>query len=410
MSKPKIRFKGFEDEWSSCKLSDISEPVIDKNINNNVSEVFTNSATLGVISQRDYFNHDIAKQENLSAYTIVSSDDFVYNPRISVSAPVGPIGRNRLGRKGVMSPLYTIFRPYDINKSFLEYFFKTTYWHDFMRFNGNSGARFDRFSIAIKDFYKMSIPSPTHEEQMVIAKFFDGFNNYISILQDKLTSLKSLKICYLNRLFPIGGGDEPPIRLAGFSGEWIERKLGDFTTRVVRKNTNLESQRVLTISALHGLVDQETYFNNRIASNNIQNYYLLRRGEFAYNKSTSQNYPFGAIKRLDAYDNGVLSTLYIAFAINDPQIESDYLAAYFETDCWHDEIRKRAAEGARNHGLLNISAEDFFDIKILLPKDRDEQLAIGKYFTELSKHILLHEEELEKLKALKESCLQGMFV
>lgn len=410
MSKPKIRFKGFEDEWSSCKLSDISEPVIDKNINNNVSEVFTNSATLGVISQRDYFNHDIAKQENLSAYTIVSSDDFVYNPRISVSAPVGPIGRNRLGRKGVMSPLYTIFRPYDINKSFLEYFFKTTYWHDFMRFNGNSGARFDRFSIAIKDFYKMSIPSPTHEEQMVIAKFFDGFNNYISILQDKLTSLKSLKICYLNRLFPIGGGYEPPIRLAGFSGEWIERKLGDFTTRVVRKNTNLESQRVLTISALHGLVDQETYFNNRIASNNIQNYYLLRRGEFAYNKSTSQNYPFGAIKRLDAYDNGVLSTLYIAFAINDPQIESDYLAAYFETDCWHDEIRKRAAEGARNHGLLNISAEDFFDIKILLPKDRDEQLAIGKYFTELSKHILLHEEELEKLKALKESCLQGMFV
>lgn len=206
------------------------------------------------------------------------------------------------------------------------------------------------------------------------------------------------------------GGYEPPIRLAGFSGEWIERKLGDFTTRVVRKNTNLESQRVLTISALHGLVDQETYFNNRIASNNIQNYYLLRRGEFAYNKSTSQNYPFGAIKRLDAYDNGVLSTLYIAFAVNDPQIESDYLAAYFETDCWHDEIRKRAAEGARNHGLLNISAEDFFDIKILLPKDRNEQLAIGKYFTELSKHILLHEEELEKLKALKESCLQGMFV
>lgn len=205
MSKPKIRFKGFEDEWSSCKLSDISEPVIDKNINNNVSEVFTNSATLGVLSQRDYFNHDIAKQENLSAYTIVSNDDFVYNPRISVSAPVGPISRNRLGRKGVMSPLYTIFRTYAINKSFLEYFFKTTYWHDFMRFNGNSGARFDRFSIAIKDFYKMSIPSPTHEEQMVIAKFFDGFNNYISTLQDKLTSLKSLKICYLNRLFPIGG-------------------------------------------------------------------------------------------------------------------------------------------------------------------------------------------------------------
>lgn len=206
------------------------------------------------------------------------------------------------------------------------------------------------------------------------------------------------------------GGYEPPIRIAGFSGEWIERRLGDFTTRVVRKNTNLESQRVLTISAQYGLVDQETYFNNRIASNNIQNYYLLRRGEFAYNKSTSQNYPFGAIKRLDAYDNGVLSTLYIAFAIDDSQVESDYLAAYFETNCWHNEIRKRAAEGARNHGLLNISADDFFDIKVLLPKNKEEQLAVGKYFSKLNNHILLHEEELEKLKALKESCLQGMLV
>lgn len=206
MSKPKIRFKGFEDEWKSCKLSDISEPVIDKNTRNNISEVLTNSATLGVISQRDYFNHDIAKQENICGYTIVSNDDFVYNPRISVSAPVGPISRNRLGRKGVMSPLYTIFRTHSINKSFLEYFFKTSSWHSFMRFNGNSGARFDRFSIAIKDFYRMSIPFPDHEEQRKVAQFFDNLNDLYSALLDKITSLKSLKICYLNRLFPIGGG------------------------------------------------------------------------------------------------------------------------------------------------------------------------------------------------------------
>lgn len=206
MSKPKIRFKGFEEEWNSCKLSDISEPVIDKNTRNNISEVLTNSATLGVISQRDYFSHDIAKQENICGYTIVSNDDFVYNPRISVSAPVGPISRNRLGRKGVMSPLYTIFRTHSVNKSFLEYFFKTSSWHNFMRFNGNSGARFDRFSIAIKDFYRMSIPFPNLEEQTEIAHFFDNLNNLYSILLDKITSLKSLKICYLNRLFPIGGG------------------------------------------------------------------------------------------------------------------------------------------------------------------------------------------------------------
>lgn len=409
MNKPKIRAKGFENDWEIIDLGVIADVVNDTNSDNTISEVFTNSASLGIISQRDYFNHDIAKQDKIHGYLVVSPNDFVYNPRVSVTAPVGPISKNRLGRPGAMSPLYTIFRTHDINDVFLEHYFKTRYWHKYMRFNGNTGARFDRFAISLSNFFKMGIPVPHDMEQSVIAETFELFDKEILAAQDKINSLKSLKICHLNRLFPIGG-KTPPMRIEGFTGEWEVKKLKDFTTRIVRKNSNLESNRALTISAQHGLIEQETFFNSRIASSNLSNYYLLRNGEFAYNKSTSQGYPYGAVKRLDKYDVGVLSTLYIAFSIDEDKVDSDYLVSYFDTHMWHEEIRLRAAEGARNHGLLNISANDFFDINILIPKTKEEQKAVGQYFKDLNETIRLHEEELERLKSLKESCLQGLFV
>ena len=150
----------------------------------------------------------------------------------------------------------------------------------------------------------------------------------------------------------------------------------------------------MTISAQYGLVDQITYFNNRVASRDVSNYYLVLKGEFAYNKSTSDGYPFGAVKRLDLYEKGVLSTLYIVFAPKDEQkTNSDFLTVFFDTDRWHKGVAERAAEGARNHGLLNISAEDFFDIDISLPSDVTEQSKIGAYFKQLDRLITLHQRE-----------------
>ena len=167
----------------------------------------------------------------------------------------------------------------------------------------------------------------------------------------------------------------------------------------------------LTISAQYGLVDQITYFNNRVASHDVSNYYLVLNGEFAYNKSTSDGFPFGAVKRLDLYENGVLSTLYIVFSIKDVKVtNSDFLTVFFDTDRWHKGVSERAAEGARNHGLLNISADDFFDIDLYLPRQEAEQKQIGAYFKQLDDLITLHQRELEKLKNLKKACLEKMFV
>ena len=204
--------------------------------------------------------------------------------------------------------------------------------------------------------------------------------------------------------------DAPTIRFKGFSDAWEQRKLGELVDRVVRKNTNNESTLPLTISAQYGLVDQITYFNNRVASRDVSNYYLVLNGEFAYNKSTSDGYPFGAVKRLDLYEKGVLSTLYIVFAPKkEQQIDSDYLTVFFDTDRWHKGVAERAAEGARNHGLLNISAEDFFDIDLSVPKDIVEQKQIGAFIRQLDSLITLHQRKFEKLTNVKKSMLEKMF-
>ena len=142
---------------------------------------------------------------------------------------------------------------------------------------------------------------------------------------------------------------------------WEQRKLNEVATRVLRKNKNLISKRPLTISAQYGLIDQQAFFNKQVASSNLENYLLLEKGEFAYNKSYSDGFPYGTIKKLNLYDNGAVSTLYIAFKAN-ADINSDFLENLFSSNKWNNEVYKIAAEGARNHGLLNISPDDFFNM------------------------------------------------
>jgi len=203
---------------------------------------------------------------------------------------------------------------------------------------------------------------------------------------------------------------KPEIRFKGYTDEWEQRKLGDLVDRVTRKNQDLVSELPLTISAQYGLIDQNEFFDKRVASKDVSGYYLIENGEFAYNKSTSTDAPWGAIKRLDRYENGVLSTLYIVFGIkeNNP-VDSDFLVSYYNTNLWHKGIHEIAAEGARNHGLLNIAPADFFETKLMIPQDIEEQKKIGKYFEELERLITLHQRKCDEIKSLKKYMLQKMF-
>ena len=202
----------------------------------------------------------------------------------------------------------------------------------------------------------------------------------------------------------------PKLRFQGFTDDWEQRKLGDVVQRITRKNENMESSLPLTISAQYGLIDQNEFFDKRIASKDVSDYYLVYRGEFAYNKSTSTDAPWGAIKRLDRYEKGVLSTLYIVFRIqNEEETDSDYLVSYYDTELWHNGVQAIAAEGARNHGLLNIAPNDFFETNLLMPESVNEQRMIGTFFKKLDHLITLHQRKYDMLQKVKKSMLEKMF-
>jgi type I restriction enzyme S subunit len=198
---PEVRFSDFDGAWGYRKLGTISDKVTEKNVYMEYTETLTNSAEYGIISQRDFFDHDIAKQDKINGYYVVRPEDFVYNPRISTTAPVGPIGRNKLGRCGVISPLYTVFRPKEVDNSFLEQFFKSSHWYSFMRFNGDTGARSDRFSIKDTTFFEMPIPFPKLDEQRRIGQYLAGLDVLISLQDKKLTKLKNIKAGCLEKMF-----------------------------------------------------------------------------------------------------------------------------------------------------------------------------------------------------------------
>lgn len=190
----------------------------------------------------------------------------------------------------------------------------------------------------------------------------------------------------------------PTLRFAEYIDEWHKYALSDFATRITRRNKNNESSLPLTISAQYGLVDQITFFNKTVASVDLSGYYLLYNGDFAYNKSYSNDYAWGAVKRLDKYEKGCLSSLYFVFHPTD-KVDSDYLTHYFETSKWHKGISDIAGEGARNHGLLNMAVDDYFATKHYLPS-LSEQKKIACFLNLITKRIEIQNKIISKYETL----------
>ena len=358
----------------------------------------------GIIKATDNGRHDISSEDK-SHYKVVKVNDIAYN---SMRMWQGASGCSPY--EGIVSPAYTVVTPKEnIDTEFFAYFFKTASMIKLFRLN-SQGLTSDTWNLKYPAFSGIDIICPpSYAEQRQIAAYFRSLDGILSGCEARLSSLRRLKEGALQAFFPQQGETQPKIRFKGCKGEWVRKKLGDIAFRITRKNVNMESTLPLTISAANGLVSQDSFFNNIVAGSNLQNYYLIKKGEFAYNKSRSSEYPVGAVKRLDKFEKGVLSTLYIIFKLNDG-VSSDYVAYFFDTNLWYGEISKRASEGARNHGLLNIGAEDFLDIEILLPPTLSEQRQIANFFRTLDLRIELERQRIEKLKQLKAACLEKMFV
>ena len=404
---PALRFAGFTDAWEQRKFSEITFPAGEKNKDNLPLESYSITNEAGFVPQDEKFeNGGTMREADKRMYYIVTPNSFAYNPaRINV----GSIGYQNTPKNVIVSSLYEVFKTTDdVNDRLLWHWFKSPDFRKLIEQLQEGGVRlyfyYDKLCMG-------KVYLPEIDEQGKIGRFFDTLDRLITLHQRKYDKLTKVKKSMLEKMFPQNGSDVPEIRFSGFSDAWEQRKLGSIVERVTRKNTNNESTLPLTISAQYGLVDQITYFNNRVASRDVSNYFLVKNGEFAYNKSSSDGFPFGAIKRLDLYPMGVLSTLYIVFSITDKEkTESDFLTVFFDTDRWHRGVAERAAEGARNHGLLNISADDFLDISLFLPKENKEQQKIGQFVNALNHLITLHQRELDRLQKIKKSCLEKMFV
>jgi len=399
--KPKIRVKGCLDDWDNIPLGKLFRESNDRSSD---GELLSVSLRYGVVKASLNGRFDNSSEDK-SHYKVVNIGDIAYNTMRMWQGACGVSNFN-----GIVSPAYTVITPLsNLVQTFFIRLFKNKRTLKSFRVN-SQGLTSDTWNLKYPLFREINVYYPiSQSEQKLISTFFDVLDNKMEIVASRLASLKQVKEASLQAMFPQKGETVPKIRFKGFEGEWEEVKLSSFAKRIKRRNSCMESTLALTIASALGLVSQNDYFNNSVVGANIRNYYLLKRGEFAYNKSYSNGYPFGSVKRLDRYEQGILSTLYIVFTIDD-SISSDYLTHFFDTTLWHKDVAERAAEGARNHGLLNISAEDFLDIAIWKPRSIEEQQQIASYFTSLDKQITLQTQRLEKLKQIKAACLDKMFV
>ena len=395
---PSIRFYGFDNDWEQRKLSEITDKVTEKNAGLQYVETFTNSAEFGIISQRDFFDHDIAKLRSLDGYYIVKNEDFVYNPRISTSAPVGPINRNKLGRTGVMSPLYTVFRLHDIDTTYLEYFFKCGYWHSFMNFNGDSGARSDRFSIRDNVFFQMPIPIPDIDEQREIGELLTCLDNLITLRQRKFEKLTNVKKSMLEKMFPRNGSCYPEIRFKGFTDPWEQRRFGDVFEEYSEKNrADLPPLTIVQGSGTIRRDESERALQYDKAS--LPSYKAVHEGDFIVHLRSFE----GGLEK--ANSQGIVSPAYHTF--RGEGIDSRFYYAYFRSKKFIDTDLKPHVYGIRDGRSIDIEGMKTIEIPFT---SYPEQRLIGDAIGAINTLITLHQHELEKLQSIKKALLEKMFV
>ncbi|MBC1351949.1 restriction endonuclease subunit S [Listeria innocua] len=407
-SVPIIRFKGFYEAWEQRKLGDhakyrrgsFPQPYGNK-------EWYDGEGAMPFVQVVDVTSKLTLVENTKQKISKLAQPKSVFVPKGKVIVTLqGSIGRIAITQyDSFVDRTLLIFDDYEkeTDERFWAYTIQKKFEIEKLKAPG----------VTIKTITKEALSSfdvhlPQFEEQQKIGILFKQLDDTIALHQRKLDTLKLMKKGFLQRMFPNNEEEIPKVRFADFDGMWKQRKLNSITEKITRKNKELESTLPLTISAQDGLIDQNEYFNKIIASRNIRGYFLVKNGEFAYNKSYSKGYPWGVVKRLDNYNMGVLSTLYIIF--KPVKINSDFLTKYFDSTYWYRAVSQFATEGARNHGLLNIAASDFFEIELNIPLNNEEQKKIGLFFQQLENIIILHQNKLEKLSILKKTYLKKMFI
>ena len=374
LNVPNLRFPEFSGEWEVKSIKDVAD-FMGGGTPSSSNETFW-QGTIPWISSSDIVENDI---KNISITRFITEKAIAHSatklcpaPSILIVSRVG-VGKIALSEEAICtSQDFCNLINIKVEPIFLTYCLSRIMKRMSMEVQGTSIK-----GITTSEIQKISINIPSLQEQKKIGKILSLLDERIATQNKIIEELKKLKSALIEKVFCSPNQKNPMCRIEGFEQALSTYKMSDFSSRIATKNKDSKCSLVLTIAAQYGLVNQESFFNKSVASENLTGYYLLHKGEFAYNRSYSAGYDWGTVKRLDNYDEGVLSTLYICFKINETIVDSDYLAYYFESTKWHKGLSDIAGEGARNHGLLNVSITDYFNTKHRFPVI-EEQKAIAK--------------------------------
>ena len=413
---PTLRFQEFQNdgEWKRCKLSDVAVRKGKKNTKGIELPVYTNSATSGVISQEDYFDREIVTKENLVNYGIIEPNDFVYNPRVSVTAPVGPISRNKLSR-GIMSPLYLIFGFNGGDINFFEHYFKGNGWHNYLRAKANYGARFDRINIGTKEFMDMPIPYPSLAEQKKIADCLSSLDKYIEAAKRKLELLKEHKKGLMQRLFPAKGKTSPEIRFPEFIGtkEWTPKQLGF----IGETFGGLSGKSAEDFGRGKPFVTYKQVFNSseidfsecalvQVSENEVQN--SLQYGDILVTTSSETPDEVGytaVVTNKNIPECYLNSFCFIYRLFDDEYIDAKFLIYLFSSDVYRTAV-VRIAQGITR---FNISKTKFKEIELAIPENKNEQIKIAETLSSVDKQIAEYDKKIKALELHKKGLMQQLF-
>lgn len=385
---PKLRFPEFSKSyWGITRLNVLADKITERNKDDSIKRVFTNSATEGVVDQEEYFDRDIANKNNLINYFVVEKGDYVYNPRISTTAPVGPISKNKLGI-GVMSPLYTVFRFRNKENDFYEHFFLTNLWHAYIKNLSNTGARHDRITISVDNFMKMPLPYASPEEEQKIADCLSSIDELIDAESRKLKALEKYKKGLMQKLFPAEGKNLPEWRFPEFQGcgEWNIDKLGNLC-------------KITT-----GKLDA-----NAMVANGKYRFYTCAKeffqiDKYAFNTEALLISGNGANVGYIHYYKGKFNAYQRTYVLDQFYEDIHYIQYYLERNL------SRRINTEKNEGNTPyIVLKTLTDMDIFFPKDLKEQQKIAECLSVADTMIEEQSNKVEQLKAHKKGLMQGLF-
>ena len=409
MIKPKIRFKGYQEEWEQRKLIDYLEVSSEKNRDNRFTkdDVLSVSGEYGIVNQIEFQGRSFAGA-SVSNYGVVENGDVVYTKSPLKSNPYGIIKTNK-GIPGIVSTLYAVYKPKEITDSkFVQIYFELdSRMNSYMHPLANKGAKND-MKVSAENALKGMVSFPKKDEQEMISLYFSTLDNLITLHHRKCEEMKILKKYMLQKMFPQNGNSVPEIRFLGFTEDWEQRKLIDYLEVSSEKNRDnrFTKDDVLSVSGEYGIVNQIEFQGRSFAGASVSNYGVVENGDVVYTKSPLKSNPYGIIKTNKGIP-GIVSTLYAVYKPKEIT-DSKFVQIYFELDSrMNSYMHPLANKGAKND--MKVSAENALKGMVSFPK-KDEQEMISLYFSTLDNLITLHQKKCDELRNIKKFMLQNMFL